>query len=614
MEAKIQKNVRKLKYTFDQLASVRRMWAYDFSPDGKSMALITDLDGQLNLWHLPSQGGFPVQLTFFKDQAVRNVKWSPVSNQIAFSADEKGNELEQIYLLDLNGGGRPRCLTNNPRNRYYLADWSPDGEFIYYNTDDRNPMAIDVERMEVSKGRRERLTREDSLFEARKPSPDGSYLPITESFTTDHCTLHLLDLTTAKRWELTPHKGKVRFDFCAWSSDNRFIYALTDDESEFLHLIKIDVKTGDKQIFASAKWDMEEATTSKDGRWLAYTINRGGVHVIILHDLNSGKEISIGESLNALHYQCKFTPDSRFLTFKRNHAVRAGDYYLFNLENGNVQRITDSMSGGVRSEDLIPPELIEYQSFDRKIPAWFYRPKGDGPFPCILSIHGGPESQEMPFYYHFYQYLLQAGICIFAPNIRGSIGYGKAYMRLIQRDWGGGELKDIEAAAQFLRSHPQIDKERIGIYGGSFGGFAVLSSVTRLPDLWRAAVDFCGPSNLVTFLKAVPEFWKPWLKEWLGDPDAPEDRKFLVERSPITYLDQAKTPILIVQGANDPRVVKKESDQMVEALRKKGVPVEYMVFEDEGHGLTKTENAILAWKKAADHFFEHLLGQIPEFM
>jgi dipeptidyl aminopeptidase/acylaminoacyl peptidase len=185
-------------------------------------------------------------------------------------------------------------------------------------------------------------------------------------------------------------------------------------------------------------------------------------------------------------------------------------------------------------------------------------------------------------------------------------------MCLIHRDWGGGELKDIEAAARFLKAHPEIDKDRIAIYGGSFGGFAVLSAVTRLPDLWCAAVDFCGPSNLVTMLETVPEFWKPTMKEWVGDINDPEDRKFLLKRSPLTYLDQAKTPILIIQGANDPRVVKRESDQMVDALRNKGVPVEYMVFEDEGHGLTKTENVILAFKKTADFFFEHLLEQIPE--
>jgi len=614
MEKVSQKNIPKIKYTFDQLASVRRMWGYDFSPDGKRMVLVADLDGQLNLWHLPTTGGFPVQLTFFKDQAVRNVKWSPVSNQIAFTADEKGNELEQIYVLDLDGGGRPRPLTDNPKKRYYLSAWSPDGKFIYHNTDDRNPAAMDVGRIEVCSGKRERITQEDTLFFAQRPSPDGRYLPIIEFFGNDHFTLHLLELSTGKRWELTPHTGKVRFDFRAWSPDSRFLYALTDEGSEFMHLIKIDIMSGEKKVMAAPEWDVVEAATSNDGRWLAYIVNRGGLHTIILCDLNTGKERSIGEDLKALHLECKFTPDGRFLAFKRNRAIRAGDYYLFDLENGDIQRVTDSMSSGVRSEDLTSPELIEYQSFDRKIPAWFYRPKGEGPFPCILSIHGGPEHQEIPNYYHFYQYLLQAGIAVLAPNIRGSTGYGKAYMRLIHRDWGGGELKDIEAAAQFLSSHPEIDENRIAIYGGSFGGFAVLSAVTRLADLWCAAADICGPSNLVTFLKSVPEFWKPIMKEWLGDVNDAEDRRFLLERSPITYIDQAKTPILIIQGANDPRVVKGESDQMVDALRKKRVTVEYMVFEDEGHGFTKTENAIRGWKKAAHFFFENLLEQIPEVM
>ena len=609
-----EKKIPKMKYTFDQLASVRRMWGYDFSPDGKRMALVTDLDGQLNLWHLPIVGGFPVQLTFFKDQAVRTIKWSPVSNQIAFTADEKGNELEQIYVLDLDGGGRPRRFTDNPKKRYYLSAWSPDGKFIYYTTDDRNPSALDVGRVEVSSGKRERITQEDTLFYAQRPSPDGHYLPIAEFFANDHYTLHLLELSSGKRWELTPHVGKVRFDFRAWSPDSRFLYALTDEESEFLHLIKIDIKSGERKVLSAPEWDVVEAATSNDGRWLVYIINSGGFQTIILHDLNTGKKRLIGEDLKALHLECKFTPDGRFLAFKRNQAIRAGDYYLFDLEDGDIKRITDSMSGGVRSEDLIAPQLIEYQSFDRKIPAWFYRPKGKGPFPCVLSMHGGPEYQEFPHYYHFYQYLLQAGIAVLAPNIRGSTGYGKAYMRLIHRDWGGGELKDIEAAAQFLRNHPEIDKERIGIYGGSFGGFAVLSAVTRLPDLWCAAADICGPSNLVTFAESVPEFWKPMIKEWVGDPKDPEDRKFLLKRSPITYIDQAKTPVFIIQGANDPRVVKRESDQMVDALRKKGVRVEYMVFEDEGHGLTKTENAIRAWRKAADFFFEHLLKQIPEVM
>ncbi|MFX0163200.1 MAG: S9 family peptidase [Candidatus Hodarchaeota archaeon] len=618
MSHKNKAKLPKLRYTFEQLANVRwlggsfRPDGCTFSPDSKQMIIVIDLDGQRNLWLMPTMGGFPVQLTFFKDRTVRRVKWSPVSNQIAFTADHKGNELEQLYLLDLDAEARPRLLIDNPEKRYMLSQWSPDGKFLYFATDDRNPRALDVVRIEVTTGKQERLTEEDKILEPERSSPKGNYLPISETFGNDHSTIHLLDLETGKRHELTPHTERARYYFQAWSQDNRNLYVTTDDGSEFMRLIQIDVETNKQKIIAEPQWDILMATTSKDGRWLAYTINRGGHYIIVLRNLETEEERFIGEESPALRVDLKFTPDSRYLVFIQMEATRAGDYHIFDMENGSIRRVTNSMSGGVRSEHLIAPELVQYESFDRPIPAWLYLPKGEGPFPCILSIHGGPQIQEIPFYYHFYQCLLQAGIAILAPNIRGSAGYGKTYMRLIRRDWGGDELRDIEAAAKFLKAHPKIDGERIGVYGDSFGGFAVLSALTRLPDYWRAAIDIVGPSNLVTFLEAIPEFWKPMVKELVGDINDPEDRKFLIERSPITYIDQAKTPILIIQGANDPRVVKTESDQMVEALRKKRVHVEYLVFEDEGHGFTKTENAIRAWKQSAKFFFEHLLVGVPE--
>ncbi|MFU8773119.1 MAG: alpha/beta hydrolase family protein, partial [Anaerolineales bacterium] len=230
--------------------------------------------------------------------------------------------------------------------------------------------------------------------------------------------------------------------------------------------------------------------------------------------------------------------------------------------------------------------------------------------PVIVSIHGGPEAQELPAYMYsgLYQYLLSRGIGILAPNIRGSTGYGKSYQKLIHRDWGGAELKDIEHAAKYLLSLDWVDPERIGVFGGSFGGFATLSAVSRLPDYWAAAVDIVGPSNLVTFARAVPPFWKRFMEKWVGDPE--KDHDFLMERSPVTYVDQIKAPLFIIQGANDPRVVKSESDQIVEKLRARGVEVRYDIYEDEGHGFTKRHNQLKAWHDTAEFFEKHLLGEL----
>ena len=225
--------------------------------------------------------------------------------------------------------------------------------------------------------------------------------------------------------------------------------------------------------------------------------------------------------------------------------------------------------------------------------------------PVVLSIHGGPEAQERPMYMALYQYLLSRGIAVLATNIRGSTGYGKSYQLLIHRDWGGGDLEDWDHAAKWLLEQDWVDADRIGVYGGSYGGFAVLSCVTRLPDYWAAAVDIVGPSNLVTFAKAVPPTWKRFMEKWVGNPET--EAEFLMERSPITYVENVKAPLLVIQGAKDPRVVKPESDQMVDRLRELGRTVEYEVFEDEGHGFTRRSNEVHGFRLAADWLERHLV-------
>jgi dipeptidyl aminopeptidase/acylaminoacyl peptidase len=265
------------------------------------------------------------------------------------------------------------------------------------------------------------------------------------------------------------------------------------------------------------------------------------------------------------------------------------------------------MLGGIPEDVFIEPELIHYPTHDgREIPAWLYRPAGAGPFPVVLSIHGGPEAQERPLYNYngLYQYLLSRGIGVLAPNVRGSTGYGISYQKLIHRDWGGDELKDFEWAHKYLQGLDWVKRNKIGLFGGSFGGFATLSCVSRLPDLWAAAVDLVGPANLVTFAKAVPPTWRAFMAKWVGDPEAEVD--FLMSRSPITYVDQIRTPLFVIQGANDPRVVKAESDQIVERLRSRGVDVRYDVYEDEGHGFTKRSNSLKAMGDAAAFLVEHL--------
>ncbi|WP_273382329.1 alpha/beta hydrolase family protein, partial [Symbiobacterium thermophilum] len=343
----------------------------------------------------------------------------------------------------------------------------------------------------------------------------------------------------------------------------------------------------------TADWDIEGVALSADQRLMAYVVNEAGRSVVRVIERESGRPVDLPALPSGVILDVRFAGrDSRNRLFLQMATYKeAATIYLLDIDAGTLTRITESMLGNIPEEVFVAPELVYIDAFDGlRIPAWLYRPHGIQPgqkVPALLSIHGGPEAQERPGYNYggFYQYLLSQGVAVLAPNIRGSTGFGIDYQKRIHRDWGGAELKDIEACNRYLRSLDWVDGDRIGVWGGSFGGFATLSAATRLPDLWACACDFCGPANLITFVQSVPPHWKPIMKAWVGD--AEEDREFLIERSPITYVDQIKAPLMVVQGAMDPRVVKAESDQMVERLRALGREVEYLVFEDEGHGFTK---------------------------
>jgi dipeptidyl aminopeptidase/acylaminoacyl peptidase len=274
---------------------------------------------------------------------------------------------------------------------------------------------------------------------------------------------------------------------------------------------------------------------------------------------------------------------------------------------GSFSWLTDSVPTVADPGSFLEPQLVRYPTHDgRETPAYLYCPPGDGPFGVVLSIHGGPEWQERPDYAYngLYQYLLSQGVGVLAPNVRGSTGYGTAYQKLIHHDWGGDELRDLEHAHRYLAGLDWVDPGRIGVFGASFGGFATLSCVSRLPGRWAAAVSIVGPSNLTTFVQSVPPTWLRFMAEWVGDPETEAD--FLRDRSPISYVDQIDTPLFVIQGAQDQRVVQSESDQIVERLRARGVDVRYDVYPDEGHGFTKRANEAKAFSDTAEFLVERL--------
>jgi len=595
---------------FEQFYAYRRYYPFvDFTPDGERVLFVSNLSGQFNLWSVGVDAGRPEQLTTFTDNSVRGVAVSE-DGAILFIADHDGDEFHQIYRIAA-GGGWPEQLTDLERVQHQLSRsaWAPGGGRFAFAANSRRPE--DTEVFVQDEGAQPRYVFGEGKYSfALSFSPDGRSLVVVDIRSNTDTSLFLVDLSSGDARELTPHEEEVKFWPGPWAVDGSGVYMLTDEGREFQGLAFQRLDTGAREWIATPDREVEEVAGSADGRILAWIENDEGWARVRLRDLESGSDLPEPKlprsAISVLGSGLALSRDGARAVLVCDQPTRPPEVWLFETATGDARALTEGRAAGLAALQLREPELIHYESFDRRrIPAWLYRPEGDGPSPFALLIHGGPEAQERPVYRPYVQYLLSRGIGVLATNIRGSTGYGRTYQTLIHHDWGGGDLEDWRHAADWLRAQPFVDSDRLAVFGGSYGGFATLTCVTRLPEYWRAAVDIFGPSNLVTFSRAVPPGWRRFMAKWVGDPDTEED--FLLERSPITYVDQVRAPLLVIQGAKDPRVVKPESDQMVERLRDLEREVEYVVFEDEGHGFTRYPNEVRAWRLTCEWLERHLV-------
>jgi dipeptidyl aminopeptidase/acylaminoacyl peptidase len=597
---------------FEQFYAIRRFQpTLAFTPDGRKLLFSTDLSGQFNLWRVPVRGGWPEQLTAFENESVRSISPSPDGSTIVLTADREGDEFTQILALPARGGW-PEAWTDAPQVQHFADQhgWCPDGRLLAYAANAETPTNQEVWVREVETGEVRKALGGDLMAFPMSWSPDGSQLVVLDVRSNTDMSVLLVEGESSR--ELTPHEDEAKFIPGPWAPDGSGFYLLTDEGRECVALAFFRLADDRYQWLETPDGDIEDVALSEDGRILAWIVNEDGWSRLRLRDLETGEalpEPRLPDGTGPWGGQTALclSRDGRHAAVLWSAPQRPPELYAVETATGRARRVTDNVVGGLRERELAAPELVSYPTWDdREIAAWLYRPKGRGRKPVVLAIHGGPEAQERPWYQPLYQYLVSRGIGVLATNIRGSSGYGKTFQTLIHRDWGGGDLRDWEYAVRFLREQEWVDRDRIGVYGGSYGGFATLSCVTRLPDHWAAAVDIVGPSNLVTFSKAVPPTWRRFMDKWVGNPETEVD--FLLERSPITYVDAVRTPLLVIQGANDPRVVKSESDQMVERLRELGREVQYVVFDDEGHGFTKRENQLRAHRLSAEWLERHLLA------
>ena len=583
------------------------------SPDGSQVAYVDDVGGQFNI-SVQALGGGPVRrLTSYVDSAVRRVVWHASGRSLIFQMDAGGTEKIQLFEVGVDGG-EPRALTDVPTASFTLAHGkpvSPDGRRLAYSGNDRTRAAQDVLIKDLDSGTVERVFDAGGRMYAGHWSPDGTLLTAVDwrENNSDHI-VHLIPTDGGKPIRLTPDDGEpATCGLGPWLPDGSGFLVASDAGREFTGLAVLDATTGELTWLDTPDWDVERVALSADGKTLIWTVNVDGASQLRGRDLSSRAALELPELPSGVVREHAVTPDGRYVVFGFATARNPWNVVVLDLSTGALRQLTDNRPAVADPAGLVEPEVVRFTTDDGlEIPAYLYRPRGaTGQVGVLLAVHGGPAAQELPDYCYdgFYQALAASGIAVLAPNVRGSTGYGKTYMRRNFRDWGGGDLTDCVAAVRWLRAQPWVDPDRIGVYGGSYGGFVVLSCLSRLADLkWAAGVDFCGPSNLVTFTRAQPPTWRHKVAVMIGDPDT--DEEFLRSRSPVTYADEIRAPLFVIQGANDPRVPQPESDQIVETLRARGVPVRYDVYADEGHGFSKRENLLRMRTDVVDFLREHL--------
>lgn len=585
--------------------SVRRAASPSISPDGGRIAFLTDISGHLQAWTVPVEGGWPDQVTFGERRAI-TVKYSPVSLELLVSTDVGGNERHQLSLVRDNGS-EPRTLTDAPESIHYAGEWSPDGSKVSFTANRRDPATFDVYVRDIE-GEEQVVRETDWYVEVAGWSPDGGTLVLSQSAGNLENELYLLDIERKQLSRLTAGVPDSRYASVTWSDDG-WIYLVTDLDSDVLYPARMRPGGTIEPLFSDPGWDVEQIVRVPHGDLVAWSTNEDGASTITLFDIVT-KEVLAGPKLpTGVVEGLTVSGNGKLLAFVLTGPRHNPDVWTYDIASGRAHQVTRSSRGGLSQDTFVEPTLIRFRSFDRlEVPAWFYLPNNrEGEkVPCVIDVHGGPESQRRSAFDPIVQYFLSHGVAVLSPNVRGSTGYGKAYSHLDDVRLRFDSVRDLEYAARWLGTSGKVDPKRLAVVGGSYGGFMVLAALTSFPDIWAAGVDIVGIANLVTFLENTGP-WRRKLRE-IEYGSLESDRDFLEEISPIHKVDRLTAPLLVIHGANDPRVPISEAEQIVASLRERNRTVDYLRFEDEGHGIAKYGNRIVAYEAIAAFLEKHLGG------
>ncbi len=606
--------------------NVRSAGFGDWTADGAGLYVVTRFGDVPQIHHVAGPGAARRQLSFFREP-VSGVSRRPGAAELLFSMDEGGTELFQLSVLDPATGDARRLTDGASRNG--AAVWSRDGSRLAYQSTRRNGRSNDVwvlhDPADTTTARLVFQAPDGAFWGPSDWSPDGTRLLLVQYVSITDARIHILDLETGAvehvaGGELAP--ANYAGIGPTFSADGTGIFLSTDSEGEFQQLGYLDLETARLTfVTGDIPWDVEGFALSGDGARGAFVVNENGISALYLLDPAALQYRRVDSLPVGLVGGLRFSPDGRRLAMTLNTPRTPSDVFVLQLGRtpfayGALTRWTASEVGGLRTEGFVEPEVVSYATFDavggrrRTIPAFIYRPDSGGAHPVIVYIHGGPESQYRPGFSATFQYWVkELGATVIAPNVRGSAGYGKSYVKLDNGYKREDAVRDIGALLNWIQAQPDLDPLRIAVYGGSYGGYMVLASLTHYGDRLAAGVDIVGISNFVTFLESTQEYRRDLRRPEYGDEREPRMRAFLDSISPNRRADRIRVPLFVAQGQNDPRVPVTESEQIVRAVRDAGQDVWYMNALNEGHGFRKKENRDLFDQITVLFFERHLVGE-----
>ncbi|MEM9897335.1 MAG: alpha/beta fold hydrolase, partial [Bacteroidota bacterium] len=605
------------KYTINQFYKNVNIGGGSFSPDESKLLVSSNETGIYNVYELDISSGEKKQLTDSKEESYYAASYFPEDDRFLFRFDEGGNENYKVYMMSPEGQAKDLTPSDSIRNGFW--GWSKDQKNMYLMSNKRNPNFMDIYKMSISSVDAElpiseMLYQNNDGLDVGAISPNERYFAITRAITSADSKMYLYDAENGTRTDISEHEGDAQYNPQFFSLDNESLYYLTDEGSDFVYLAKRSLSTGQVETVYETNWDIWYAYDSWNEKYRVIGINEDAKTVVKVFEQASGEEIDLPEIQGGSISSISISKSEKIARLMVSTSATPSNMYVYNFETKELKQLTNTLNPEINKAHLVEGKVVRYPSFDGlEIPAIYYQPKQASPenkVPGLVWVHGGPGGQSRLSNFELIQYLVNHGYAVLAVNNRGSSGYGKEFNHLDDQNHGDKDLKDCIAGKDFFASTGVIDMEQVGIIGGSYGGYMVMAAMAFEPEAFDVGVNIFGVTNWLRTLKSIPPYWESFKKalyDEMGDPYT-EDSVRLYNISPLFHTQNVTKPLMVLQGANDVRVLQVESDEIVEGVRANGVPVEYVVFPDEGHGFRKKENQISGYGQIKEFLDQYLKG------